>query len=213
MPACPAVTALFNDLVSWVSGRNAQQQAKGSGGSQQFADAGEHPHFDKEAQAAAAAEIRQDAADERGHAVRGCALDTAAPAHAARRSGTECPHCPEHLSARRAAMHCVLGRASKLAACRSSCGWPCQAQRLEPPPRPVCCVDREHPCPQEALKGLDHKSLSEDIVKHAQYHYNPGRDIVFRGEFIPVRVCLIPAGDPDPTPHLASLWFKLPRVR
>ena len=26
-------------------------------------------------------------------------------------------------------------------------------------------------------------------MKHAQYHYNPGRDIVFRGEFIPVRTC------------------------
>ena len=44
-------------------------------------------------------------------------------------------------------------------------------------------------CPQEAIKGgLDHKSLSQDIVKHAQYHYNPGRDVVFRGEFIPVRL-------------------------
>ena len=40
---------------------------------------------------------------------------------------------------------------------------------------------------QEVLKGLDHRSLSEDIVKHAQYHYNPGRDVVFRGEFISVR--------------------------
>ena len=47
--------------------------------------------------------------------------------------------------------------------------------------RPTCCS-------QEALKGLDHKSLSQDIVKHAQYHYNPGRDVVFRGEFIPVRL-------------------------
>ena len=43
-------------------------------------------------------------------------------------------------------------------------------------------------CLQEAWKGLDHKSLSQDIVKHAQYHYNPGRDVVFRGEFIPVRI-------------------------
>ena len=68
------MTALFNDLVSWVSGRNAKRNAKGTDGGQQAADASEQPPYDKEAQAAAAAELRQDAADERGHAVRGCVL-------------------------------------------------------------------------------------------------------------------------------------------
>lgn len=97
MPACLAVTALFNDLVSWVSGRNAERQAKGQNGSQQVADASEHPHFDKDAQAAAAAEIRQDAADERGHAVRCCAVYTTGRAHAGRRSEMESPRRPERL--------------------------------------------------------------------------------------------------------------------
>ncbi len=72
----------------------------------------------------------------------------------------------------------------------SSCRWPNEARRLK-------TSDREFPCAQEVLKGLDHKSLSEDVVKHAQYHYNPGRDIVFRGEFIPVRLCLLPSSDPN----------------
>ena len=39
------------------------------------------------------------------------------------------------------------------------------------------------------MKGLEYKSLSEDIVKHAQYHYNPGKDVVFRGEHISVSCC------------------------
>jgi hypothetical protein len=97
------VTALFNDFVSWLGDRGSKQRD----GEQRTGSVHRAP-VDKEAQAAAAAEIRQDAEDERGHA--------------------------------------------------------------------------------EALKGLDHKSLSQDIVKHAQYHYNPGRDVVFRGEFIPVRL-------------------------
>ena len=67
------------------------------------------------------------------------------------------------------------------------------ARRLNP--RPLTLTVRLS-CAQEVLKGLDHKSLSEDIVKHAQYHYNPGRDIVFRGEFIPARLSTSPRGQP-----------------
>ena len=64
--------------------------------------------------------------------------------------------------------------ATRLQACRLCAGWcPLTSHSLR--------------CEQETLKGLDYKRLSEDVVKHAQYHYNPGRDVVFRGEFITVR--------------------------
>ncbi len=60
-----AVTALFNDFVSWLGDRGSKQRD----GEQRTGSVHRAP-VDKEAQAAAAAEIRQDAEDERGHAVR-----------------------------------------------------------------------------------------------------------------------------------------------
>ena len=65
------MTALFNDLLSWVSDRGSERRD----GRRPCGDV-RPAHVDKDAQAAAAAEIRQDAEDERGHAV--CA-DTAGP--------------------------------------------------------------------------------------------------------------------------------------
>ena len=59
-----AVTALFNDFLSWLRGRGSERRD-----SKQHAEDVRPAHVDKEAQAAAAAEIRQDAEDERGHAV------------------------------------------------------------------------------------------------------------------------------------------------
>ena len=53
-------------------------------------------------------------------------------------------------------------------------------------------IDLTTACAQETLKGSEYKRLSEDVVKHAQYHYNPGKDVVFRGEFITVRRLLLP---------------------
>ena len=65
-----AVTALFNDLVSHLRGRNAERSGKSRDGRESAEQSAAQLPFDKEAQAAAAAELRQDAADERGHAVR-----------------------------------------------------------------------------------------------------------------------------------------------
>ena len=64
------MAALFNDLVSWLRGRKAERHGRSGDGREQATHFAAHPPYDKEAQAAAAAELKQDAADERGHAVR-----------------------------------------------------------------------------------------------------------------------------------------------
>ena len=67
---CGAVTALFNDLRSWLRDRNADRRGQSQKGRQHGNGGAAHPPHDKDAQAAAAAELRQDAADERMRSVR-----------------------------------------------------------------------------------------------------------------------------------------------
>ena len=68
------MTALLNDLLSWLSGRGSERRDNCRDGRQPAADgcaAARNPLFDEEAQAAAAAELKEEVADEKaGRAVR-----------------------------------------------------------------------------------------------------------------------------------------------
>ncbi len=87
-----AVSALFSDFLSWLSGRTCERLGHDPGGGQQPDGAAAHAPHDPEAQAAAVAELKQDCAKEKGRAraVRFCLWARAAIAARVRAPQTNC---------------------------------------------------------------------------------------------------------------------------